>query len=85
MQNHRITELQNHRRARVERDLKDHESPTSLPHAGPPTSTFDTRPGGPGPHPGMGYPQPLWAAWSSIKFGRLLALHVTGELEIHDP
>jgi len=38
------------------------ESPTSLPQAGPPTSTFNTRPGCPGPNPiwpwtlpGMGY------------------------------
>jgi len=35
----------------VGRDLKDHQAPTPLPHAGPPTSTFNTRPGYPGPHP----------------------------------
>ena len=42
------------------------------PHAGPPTSPFNARPGCPGPHPiwpwilpGMGHPQPLWAACSS--------------------
>jgi len=37
--------------AQVERDLKDHESPTHLPQAGLLTSTFNTRPGCPGPHP----------------------------------
>uniref|UniRef100_A0A669QWZ1 E3 ubiquitin-protein ligase NEDD4-like n=1 Tax=Phasianus colchicus TaxID=9054 RepID=A0A669QWZ1_PHACC len=35
--------------AQVGRDLKGHESP--LPHAGPPTSTFQSSPGCPGPHP----------------------------------
>ena len=61
--------LQNHIVAWVGRDLKDHESLTPLPQAGPPTSTFNTRPGCPGPHPtwpwtppGTGYPQPLWAS-----------------------
>jgi len=34
---------QNHRMAQVGRDLKDHKSPTSLPQAEPPTSTFNTR------------------------------------------
>jgi len=29
--------------ARVGRDLMDHEAPTSLPQAGPPTFTFHTR------------------------------------------
>ena len=28
----------------VGRDLKDHQAPTPLPEAGPPTSTFNTRP-----------------------------------------
>jgi len=58
----------NHRMAWVGRDLKDRESPTPLPKAGPPTSPFNTRPGCPGPHPtwpriplGTGHPQPLWA------------------------
>ena len=38
--------------ARVGRDLKDHEAPTPLPQAeGPPTSSFNTIPGSPGPHP----------------------------------
>ena len=53
----------------VGRDLKDHQAATPTPQAGPPTSTFNTRPGCPGPHPtwpwtppGMGQPQPLWAA-----------------------
>ena len=32
----------------VGRDLKDHEAPTPPPQAGPPTSTFNTRPGCPG-------------------------------------
>jgi len=57
----------------VGRDLKDHEAPTPLLHAGPPTSTFNTSPGCPRPHPpGLehlqgwtGHPQPLWAACSS--------------------
>jgi len=42
---------QNHRTAWVGRDLKDHEAPTPLLHAGPPTSTFNTSPDCPGPHP----------------------------------
>ena len=62
----------NHRMARVGRDLKDHQFPILLPHAGPPTAPFNTRPGCPGPHPtwpctppGTGHPQPLWAACCS--------------------
>jgi len=58
--------------AQVGRDLKDHEAPTPLPQAGPPTFICNTRPGCPGPHPtwtwvppGMGHPRPLWAACSS--------------------
>jgi len=35
----------------VGRELKDHESPNLPPHAGLPTSTLNTRPGCPGPHP----------------------------------
>jgi len=57
---------QNHRMAWVGRDLKDHEPPTRLPQAGPPTSTCNTRPGCPGPHPpwpwtppGMGTYRPI--------------------------
>ena len=46
-----LIESQNHRMAWVGRDLKDHEAPTLLPKAGPPTSMFNTRPGCPGPHP----------------------------------
>ncbi|XP_052552627.1 cyclin-dependent kinase inhibitor 3 isoform X4 [Tympanuchus pallidicinctus] len=42
---------QSHRTARVGRDLKDHEAPTPLCHAGPPTSPFHSSPGCPGPHP----------------------------------
>jgi len=42
---------QNHRMARVGRDLKDHEAATPLLQAGPPTSISYTRPGCPGPHP----------------------------------
>jgi len=67
-----IESSQNDRMAQVGRDLKDHEAPTSPLHAGPPTSTFNTRPGCPGPHPTwpwtppeMGHPQPLWAACAS--------------------
>ena len=63
---------QNHRMAWVGRDLKGHESPTPRSQAGPPTSTFHTSPGCPGPHPtwpwtppGMGRPEPLWAACCS--------------------
>jgi len=37
--------------AQVGRDLKDHEAPTPLSQAEPPTSTFSTREGCPGPHP----------------------------------
>jgi len=53
--------------ARVGRDLKDHESPTHPPQAGPPSSPFNTRLGCPGPHPTLnasrdGAPQLLWAA-----------------------
>ena len=40
-----------HRMAWVGRDLKDHEAPTPLPQAGPPTSISNTRPGCPGHHP----------------------------------
>ena len=47
----RNSESHNHRMAWVGRDLKDHESPTPLPQAGPLTSTCNTRPGCPGPHP----------------------------------
>jgi len=57
---------QNHRMAWVGRDLMNHESPTPLPQAGPPTSTCNTRPGCPGPHPpwpwtppGMGTYRPI--------------------------
>jgi len=64
--------LQNHRMARVGRDLKDHEAPTAPPQAGPPTSIFNSRAGCPGPHPtwpwtpaGTGHPQPVWAACAS--------------------
>ena len=53
----------------VGRDLQDHQAPTPPPQAGPPTSTFNTRPDCPALHPtrpwtppGMGHPQPLWAA-----------------------
>jgi len=56
----------------VRRDFEDHQVPTSLPQAGLPTSTFNTRPDCPGPHPtrlwtpsGTGHPQPLWAACTS--------------------
>ena len=45
------------------------QSSNLLLHAGPPTSTFNSSPGCPGPHPtwpwtppGMGHSQPLWAA-----------------------
>ena len=34
----------------IGRDLKDHQAPTPLSHAGPPTSVSYTRPGCPGPH-----------------------------------
>ena len=64
-----IESSQNHRMAWVERDPKDHEAPTPLLHAGPPTSISNTRTGCPGPHPtgpwtppGTGHPQPPWAA-----------------------
>jgi len=43
--------LQNHRMVWVGRNLKGHEAPTAPPPAGPPTSTFHTSPGCPGPHP----------------------------------
>jgi len=49
----------------IGRDLKDHEAPNPPPQAGLPTSTFNTRPGFPGPYPtppGRGHPQPLLAA-----------------------
>jgi len=46
-----LTASQNHRIARVGRDLKVHESPILPPEAGPATSTFNTKPGCPGPHP----------------------------------
>ena len=37
--------------ARVGRDLEVHEAPTPLLQSGPPTSTFHSSPGCPGPHP----------------------------------
>ena len=46
--NHRIIELQN---GLDWKGTKDHQVPTPLPQAGPPTFTFNTRPGCPGPHP----------------------------------
>ena len=46
-----FTESQNHRTARVGRDLKDYESPTPPAQAGPPASTLNPGPGCPGPHP----------------------------------
>jgi len=49
--NHRITEWPGLEGAWVGRGLKDHESQTPPPQAGPPTSTFHTSPGCPGPHP----------------------------------
>ena len=45
------TSTKNHRMAWVGRDLKDHKAPTPPLQAGPPTSTFKTSPGCPGPHP----------------------------------
>ena len=48
-----------HRMASVGRDLKDHQAPTPLLQAGPPTSIFNTRPGCPGPHPTW----PTYAYW----------------------
>ena len=61
------------RMARVGRDLKDHETPSPQPQAGPPTSSSNTRPGYRGCHPirpwtppGMGHLQPLWAACFTI-------------------
>ena len=51
------------------RDPKDHQVPTPLSRAEPPTSRSGTRPGCPGLHPtwsgtppGMEHPQPPWAA-----------------------
>ena len=44
-------ESQKHRMAWVGRDPKDHQVPTLLTKAGPPTSRSGTRPGYPGPHP----------------------------------
>ena len=59
----------NHRMAWVGMDAKNHQAPTPLPQAGLPTSRYGTRPGCPGLHPtqswtppGMGHPQPPWAA-----------------------
>ena len=37
------SQTQNYGMASVGRDLKDHESPIPLPHAGPPASPFNTR------------------------------------------
>ena len=59
----------------VGRDLKDHQAPTPLPAAGPPTSKSNTRPGCPGSHPtwprtpqGTGHLQPLWTCLISWHF-----------------
>ena len=56
----------NHRMAWVGSDLKDHQAPTALQQVGPPTSTFNTKPSCPRPHPnwpctppGTGHPQPV--------------------------
>jgi len=44
--------------AQVGRDLKDHEAPTIMLHAAPPTSTFNSRPGCHGPiQPGLEHVQ----------------------------
>ena len=40
----RFTESQNHRMARVGRDLRDHEAPTPMPQAGPPASRLPRAP-----------------------------------------
>ena len=42
---------EDHTMARVGRDLEVHEAPTPLLLSGPPTSTFHSSPGCPGPHP----------------------------------
>ena len=42
---------EDHTMARVGRDLAVHEAPTPLLLSGPPTSTFHSSPGCPGPHP----------------------------------
>ena len=42
---------EDHTMARVGRDLEVHEAPTPLLQSGPPTSTFHSSPGCPGPHP----------------------------------
>ena len=67
---HRITESQNHRMARVGRDLKDHESPTPCHTQGHQPPHFTPAQAAQGPiQPGLeplqgwtGHPQPLWAA-----------------------
>ena len=63
----------NHRMAWVGRNLEEHQAPTPLLQAGPPTSLSNTRSGCPGPHPtlpwtppGMGHPQPLSAMFHPI-------------------
>jgi len=46
-----LGESQNYRMAWVGRDLKDHESPTPLPHEGPTTTPLNTRTRCPWPQP----------------------------------
>jgi len=48
-------------------DLKDHEAPTPLSLARPPTSIFNSRPGCPGPHPPPGMDGASTASLGSLK------------------
>ena len=73
--------------ARVGRDLKDHEAPITPPHAGLPTSTFNTSPG---PiQPGLehlqgwtGHPQPLRAAVAAPHHSHTKELPLTSNLSL---
>ena len=79
---HRIIEW-----PRLEGTSRIMEATTSPPQAGPSTSTFNPRPGCPGPHltwpwtpPGMRYPQPLWAV--IYPFKELTPLLFVGSLQV---
>ena len=56
-------------------DLKDHEAPTPLSLAWPPTSIFNSRPGCPGPHPPPGMDGASTASLGSL-FQHLTTLTV---------
>jgi len=67
---------------RVGKDLKVRQAPTSLLQAEPPTSTLNTRPGCPGPHPTWPWTPPGVGAFTTSLgsvFQHLTTLLVKGK------